>query len=422
MENKENIKIAVIGLGYVGLPLAINFGKHYNTIGFDIDSERIKELKDNFDITKELTSEQIKSSMNIHFSNSESDLIDANVYIVTVPTPINKSREPNLSPIFNASRTIGKYLNKDDIVVYESTVYPGCTEEDCVPILESESNLKYKKDFFCGYSPERIVPGDKDRTLTKIKKIVSGTDKKTTIFLDKLYNSIIDAGTFIASSIKVAEAAKSIENAQRDINIAFVNELALIFDRMDINTNEVLEAASTKWNFLPFKPGLVGGHCIGVDPYYLAYKSASYGHHPKLILAGREINDNMSEFVVKKIMNKMVKNDILIENSSILILGITFKENCPDIRNTKVIDVINFFKQFKCNVDVCDPVADKEQVREALDLDLIPMKKINKKYDCVVKLVSHEEFDKFNFTNQMVENGVIFDLKGSWEGFEVLTL
>ncbi len=413
-------KIAVIGLGYVGLPLAVKFGTIYDTIGFDINKNRIKELINYEDSTREVTKQEIQSSKDIKFSYDSDDLESADIYIVTVPTPINKFREPNLEPIFNATHIISKHLKKGNIVVYESTVYPGCTETDCVPILEEQSNLVYKKDFHCGYSPERIVPGDKDRTLTKIKKIVSGSNIETLKILNHLYSSIIDAGVYLASSIEVAEAAKSIENAQRDINIAFVNELALIFDKMNINTHEVLEAASTKWNFLPFSPGLVGGHCIGVDPYYLAYKSASYGHHPKLILAGREINDKMSEHIVKKIMRVMVTKNIDIEKSKILILGITFKEDCPDIRNTKIIDVINIFNQFNNNIDVYDPVADSKEVKKVLGINITSTKNFKKKYDVILRLVGHKQFSNFNYESYTKNNSIIFDLKGSLKGDNVI--
>jgi len=417
-----DLNIAIIGLGYVGLPVSISFGKKYNTIAYDINKSRISDLKKGIDTTKELSSLEIKKAKKIKFTHNEKDLAKANIFIITVPTPITEFREPNLDPIFSASRTVGKYLKRGDIVIYESTVYPGCTEDDCVPILEKISNLKYKKDFTCGYSPERIVPGDKEKTLNKIQKVVSGTDKKTVIAIDELYKSIIDAGTYIASSIKVAEAAKVIENAQRDINIAFVNELALIFDKMDINTNEVLEAASTKWNFLPFRPGLVGGHCIGVDPYYLAYKSVSFGHHPDLILSGREINDNMSEFIVKKTMRKMIKENIIIEKSKVLILGITFKENCADIRNTKIIDVINIFNQFNCSVDVYDPVANKDEVKMRLNLNLISEKELKKEYDAILRLVPHNQFKNFKYENYKNDNCIIFDLKGDWTGKDILSL
>ena len=410
-----------MGLGYVGSPLAVKFGNIYSTIGFDIDDNRIKELKKGNDSTKELSKEEIKASSNLILTSKGKDLSDVNIYIVTVPTPINNFREPNLAPLFSATKLISKYLNKGDIVVYESTVYPGCTEEDCVPILEKHSQLKYKVDFNCGYSPERIVPGDKERTLTKIKKIVSGSNIETTNLLKILYNSIIEAGIFVASSIKVAEAAKSIENAQRDINIAFVNELALIFDKMDINTYDVLEAASTKWNFLQFSPGLVGGHCIGVDPYYLAYKAVSYGHHPKLILSGREINDQMSEFVVKKTIKEMIKNDIIIEKSNILIMGITFKENCPDIRNTKVVDVVTTFKQFKCNVDIYDPVASSLEVQQNLNIKLTNLNNLGK-YDSILRLVTHDEFSDFDYDKYKKNNGIIFDLKGDLSGYENFSL
>ena len=377
--NQKKTPLGIIGLGYVGLPLSIEFGKKYQTLAFDINKERINQLNKKNDISNEVSDNDIARAKKIKFSANEKDLSKSNIYIVTVPTPITKFREPDLNPLIKATKTIGKYLKKGDIVVYESTVFPGCTEENCVPVLEEKSKLKYKVDFTCGYSPERLVPGDKERTLTKIQKIISGSDSLTIKKLDYLYSSIINAGTYIAPSIKIAEAAKAIENAQRDINIAFINELAVIFDKMNIDTHEVIKAASTKWNFLPFTPGLVGGHCIGVDPYYLAYKSASYGHHPRLILAGREINDNMSDFIAKKIIKTMSGKNINIENSTILILGITFKENCPDIRNTKVIDIIKIFKQFRCNVDVFDPIASKEEVKRNLDITLTSKNKLKNK-------------------------------------------
>lgn len=421
MDSKET-KIAVIGLGYVGLPLAVNFGKLYKTVGYDIDSDRISDLKKSYDSTNELSQQEIISAKKLSFTSNENDINSANIFIITVPTPINKFREPDLSLIFKATELVGNNLTKNDIVVYESTVYPGCTEEDCVPILEKISKLKFNKDFFCGYSPERIVPGDKNRTLTKIKKVVSGSNQKTLKRLDYLYSSIISAGTYLTSSIKVAEAAKVIENSQRDINIAFVNELSQIFDKMDINTHEVIEAASTKWNFLPFRPGLVGGHCIGVDPYYLAHKSASYGHHPKLILSGREINDNMSNYLVKKILKEMVNRDINIENSNILIMGITFKENCPDIRNTKIIDVINSLKEFHCNIDVYDPIASKDEVSSKLSIELKSFEKLKNNYDCLIELVLHDEFLNFDYNSyKKNEKSILFKIRGGNESDECIS-
>ena len=418
---KNNTNIVVIGLGYVGLPLAVKFGEKYNTLGYDINKTRISELKNNIDSTKELTKSEIEGSHLIKFTDNEKDISVGDIYIITVPTPITKFREPNIVPLLNASKLVGSKIKQGDIVVYESTVYPGCTEDDCVPVLEQISGLKYGTDFACGYSPERIVPGDKERTLTKIKKIVSATNKKTLLTLENLYGSIIEAGVYLAPSIKVAEAAKVIENSQRDINIAFINELAQIFDKMDISTNEVLEAASTKWNFLSFKPGLVGGHCIGVDPYYLAHKAASFGHHPNLILSGRKINDSMSEFIVKKIIKKMIEKDIIIEKSKILILGITFKENCPDIRNTKVIDLIKLFKQFNCNLDIYDPVASYNEVKSEFDISLISKDDIAETYDSILRLVPHHEFNSFDY-KKYGSNTIIFDLKGDWREESILSL
>lgn len=332
-------KIAVIGLGYVGLPLAVAFSQKYNVLGFDINSRRIEELRRHYDGTREVSHDMLRNVENLQFSDHEQDLISCNIYIVTVPTPVDSYKKPNLVPLLTASGMIGRILKKGDIVIYESTVYPGCTEDDCVPVLVKESGLKFNIDFFCGYSPERINPGDKINTFTKIKKVTSGSTPETARFIDGLYASVIEAGTYLASSIKVAEASKAIENAQRDINISFVNELALIFDRMDIDTTEVLEAAGTKWNFLKYKPGLVGGHCIGVDPYYLAYKAESLGYYPQVILSGRRVNDTMGIFVANKLVKLLIRKGHKIEGSRVLILGITFKENCPDIRNTRVTDV-----------------------------------------------------------------------------------
>jgi len=356
-------KLAIIGLGYVGLPLAVEFGKKYTTIGFDINKNRIDELKKGYDRTLEVNTGGLKEAKKLSFTASIEKLTEATIYIVTVPTPVDLYKKPDLKPILAASKTVGKVLKKGDIVVYESTVYPGCTQEDCVPILEKESGLKFNQDFFCGYSPERINPGDKEHTISKIKKVVSGSTPKIAQELNTLYGSIITAGTHLASSIKVAEASKVIENAQRALNIAFVNELALIFDKMDIDTLEVLEAAGTKWNFLPFKPGLVGGHCIGVDPYYLTYKAESLGYHPEVILAGRRINDTMGIFVAAKVVKLMIQRSSSVKGARILVLGITFKENCPDIRNSRVIDVIREFQDFGADVEVYDPWADTAEVK-----------------------------------------------------------
>nr|MBC8407689.1 nucleotide sugar dehydrogenase [Paracoccaceae bacterium] len=354
-------KIAVIGLGYVGIPLAVEFGKQFPTIGFDINLDRIQELKKGFDRTLEMSSDDLESSKQLSYTMSVKDLEDCNIYIITVPTPINNKNLPDLTPLRKSSEAIGSVLSKGDIVIYESTVYPGVTEEECVPILEKVSGLKFNVDFFCGYSPERINPGDKERTLTKILKITSGSTPEIAQKVDSLYNSIIDAGTHLAPSIKVAEAAKVIENTQRDVNIALVNELALIFDTMGISSQDVLEAAGTKWNFLKFKPGLVGGHCIGVDPYYLTYKAEKMGYKPNLILSSRQINNGMSAYIAKKAIRLLVDNDKNIKDSNVLVMGLTFKENCPDIRNTKVVDIIEELKDFGCQVDVYDPWVDKEE-------------------------------------------------------------
>ncbi|MBS4064555.1 MAG: nucleotide sugar dehydrogenase, partial [Chitinophagaceae bacterium] len=353
--NLNDKKIAVIGLGYVGLPLAVEFGKKITVIGFDIDQVRIEELKNGIDRTNESGEDEIRSSLKLKFSSEISDIVSCNIYIVTVPTPIDNFKKPDLSPLLKASKMIGEILKKDDIVIYESTVYPGCTEEDCVPVLEEFSKLKFNVDFFCGYSPERINPGDKINTLTKIKKVTSGSTPEIAEIVDQLYKSIIIAGTFKANSIKVAESSKAIENAQRDVNISFVNELALIFDRIGIDTNDVLEAAGTKWNFLKYSPGLVGGHCIGVDPYYLAHKAESVGYSPQVILSGRRVNDNMGMFIANKVVKLLIHKGQVVRSARALILGITFKENCPDIRNTRVVDIYTELRQFGLEVDIYDP-------------------------------------------------------------------
>jgi UDP-N-acetyl-D-galactosamine dehydrogenase len=401
--------IAIIGLGYVGLPLAVEFGKKYKVIGFDIKKERIQELRQGQDHTLEISTEELSLAQHLTFSYQAEDLAQATVFIVTVPTPVDKSKKPDLTPLLKASETVGKVLKKNDIVIYESTVYPGCTEEDCVPILEQVSGLKFNEDFFCGYSPERINPGDKQHTLSKIRKVVSGSTPEIAKKINELYASIITAGTYLAPSIKVAEAAKVIENAQRDINIAFVNELALIFDRMGLDTIQVLEAARTKWNFLPFSPGLVGGHCIGVDPYYLTHKAESLGYHPQVILAGRRINDDMGIFVANKVVKLMIQQSMNIKNANVLVLGITFKENCPDIRNSKVIDVIRELQDFGTQVDVYDPWASTEEVQHEYNLALISQ--ANKKYDAIVLAVAHKEFKAIDFSTLRHEKTVIYDIK-----------
>jgi len=404
-------KIAIIGLGYVGLPLAVEFSRKYSVLGFDINKERVAELKRGYDRTQEISSEDLQRVQDLQFSDELSALATCNIFIVTVPTPIDNYKKPDLGPLLKASDTVGKVLKKGDIVIYESTVYPGCTEEDCVPVLERVSGLKFNVDFFCGYSPERINPGDKVNTLTKIKKVTSGSTPAIGEFVNTLYGTIITAGTHLASSIKVAEASKAIENAQRDVNISFVNELALIFDRMGIDTTEVLEAAGTKWNFLKYKPGLVGGHCIGVDPYYLAYKAESLGYYPQVILSGRRVNDTMGVFVANKLVKLLIKKGHKIEGSRVLILGITFKENCPDIRNTRVVDVYKELKDFGMEVDVYDSWASADEVRHEYDITLAD--KPNGKYEAVVLAVSHDTFRELNLTDFTNTNSVLFDLKST---------
>jgi UDP-N-acetyl-D-galactosamine dehydrogenase len=402
--------IGVIGLGYVGLPLAVEFGKVMNTIGFDINKQRIDELKQGYDRTLEVDNRELIEANNLQYSYVTDDLRKVNYFIVTVPTPVDEFKKPDLSPLISASKTVGSVLKKGNIVIYESTVYPGCTEEVCVPVLEKTSGLKFNVDFFCGYSPERINPGDKLHRVTTIKKVTSGSNPEIAKKVDDLYKTIIKAGTHLASSIKVAEAAKVIENSQRDINIAFVNELALIFERIGIDTNEVLEAAGTKWNFLPFKPGLVGGHCIGVDPYYLTYKAEGLGYHPDVILAGRRINDNMGTHIANRVIKLMAQNKLPIHEADVLVLGITFKENCPDIRNSKVVDVINELKSFVANVDVYDPQADADEVKHEYQLNLVTS--LSKKYHAIVLAVSHKEFASLDLSTWKHINAVVFDVKG----------
>ncbi|WP_452599562.1 nucleotide sugar dehydrogenase [Pontimicrobium sp. MEBiC01747] len=404
-------KIAVIGLGYVGLPLAVEFSKKgIAVIGFDINTNRINELISNNDHTLEVSSSDLKLAKTLTFTSVVEDLRAANIYIVTVPTPITKSKSPNLKPIEMASKTVGSVLKKGDVVIYESTVYPGCTEEVCVPILANNSGLKFNEDFYCGYSPERINPGDKKHKINNIVKVTSGSTPKTANFVDELYKLIIFAGTHKTSSIKVAEAAKVIENTQRDLNIAFINELAIIFDKLEIDTHEVLEAAKTKWNFLPFTPGLVGGHCIGVDPYYLTHKAESLGYHPEVILAGRRINSNMGMFVANKLVKLLAKKGHTIKNNRILVLGITFKENCPDIRNTRVIDVIDELQEFGFKVDVYDSFADKDEVKKEYNIDLISQ--IIEDYQGIILAVAHKEFKLLDWKNIVKKDTVLFDLKG----------
>jgi UDP-N-acetyl-D-galactosamine dehydrogenase len=402
-------RIAIIGLGYVGFPLAVEFGKNIPTLGFDIDTSRIAELNTGFDRTQEVTAEQLKESVSLTFSSNAADLSACNTFIVTVPTPIDHFKKPDLSPLLKASEMIGKALKKGDLVIYESTVYPGCTEEDCVPVLEKFSGLQFNVDFFCGYSPERINPGDKVNTLTKIKKVTSGSTPEIAEKVDQLYRSIITAGTHKAPSMKVAEASKAIENAQRDVNISFVNELALIFDRMGIDTTEVLEAAGTKWNFLNFKPGLVGGHCIGVDPYYLLHKSESLGYYPQVILSGRRVNDNMGIFVANKLVKLLINKGQKIAGAKTLMLGITFKENCPDIRNSRVVDIYKELVDFGMDVDVYDPWANAAEVKHEHGIDLVS--KLADQYQAIVLTVAHNEFLDLPFAALKAENGVIFDIK-----------
>ena len=411
-------KIAIIGLGYVGLPLARLFATKYSVVGFDINSDRISELMSGVDSTLEIDNETLQSvligedsdEIGLFCTNQLDKIKGCNYYIVTVPTPVDKNNRPILTPLIKASETVGNVLKKGDIVIYESTVYPGCTEEDCVPVLEKISGLKFNEDFYAGYSPERINPGDKEHTVEKILKVTSGSTPETGLKVDSLYKSVITAGTHLAPTIKVAEAAKVIENSQRDINIAFVNELAKIFNLMDINTHDVLEAAGTKWNFLPFKPGLVGGHCIGVDPYYLAQKAQEFGYNPEIILAGRRMNDSMGEYVASEVVKLMIKKDIKIKGANILVLGITFKENCPDVRNTKVVDVIAALKEYGVTITIYDPWANTDEVKQ--EYDLVSVKELpNEKFDAVVLTVSHNEFKLIDFASLKKENSIIYDVK-----------
>jgi len=411
-------KIAVIGLGYVGLPLAVEFAKKFDVVGFDINEKRVDELRRGIDHTLEIEENYLKSvlhkdgSVGLELTNELEMLQDRNLFIVTVPTPIDKYNKPDFTPLIAASKTVGKVVKKGDIVVYESTVFPGATEEICIPELEKASGLKFNVDFFAGYSPERINPGDKEHTVSKILKIVSGSTPAVGDRLVEIYRQVITAGVYKASSMKVAEAAKVIENTQRDINIAFVNELAKIFNRLGIDTNEVLEAAGTKWNFLKFKPGLVGGHCIGVDPYYLAQKASEVGYHPEIILAGRRLNDSMGGFVADEVIKLMIQKDINIKNSNILVLGITFKENCPDIRNTKAVDVINALKSYHTNVTIFDPWADPLEINHEYGLDSLNTLPESAKFDAVVLAVSHDEFKNIDLNKITNQPSVIFDIKG----------
>ncbi len=423
-----NYRIAVIGLGYVGLPLARLFATQYPVVGFDIDADRVAELQQYHDETQEVSTEKLQEfilnenpfrlagSKGLFCSINTKDIEDANIYIITVPTPVDKNNRPVLIPLIKASETVGKLLKKGDIVIYESTVYPGVTEEECVPVLERFSNLKFNEDFYCGYSPERINPGDKERTVEKILKVTSGSTPEAGKLIDQLYSSVVTAGTHLASSIKVAEASKVIENAQRDINIAFINELAKIFSLMDIDTHEVLAAAGTKWNFLPFKPGLVGGHCIGVDPFYLAQKAQEIGYYSELILAARRLNDSMGAFVASQVIKLMIRNDISVKNAEVLMLGIAFKENCPDIRNTKIVDVIGGIEEYGAKVTVMDPWANSAEVFE--EYGIRPVENIavllqeKRRFDAIVLGVAHSDFLDLNLDGLRKENSVVYDVKG----------
>lgn len=409
-------KIAIIGLGYVGIPLAVEFGKSTPTIGLDIDKSRIDELNSGFDRTLEMSKANLESSIHLTYTTDINDTYECNIYIITVPTPINSKNQPDLTPLVKSSQSVGSVLKKGDIVIYESTVYPGVTEDECVPILEEVSGLKFNIDFYCGYSPERINPGDKEKTLTKILKITSGSTPEVADFVDSLYKSIITAGTYKAPSIKVAEAAKVIENTQRDVNIALVNELALIFDTMNIPTDEVLKAAGTKWNFLNFKPGLVGGHCIGVDPYYLTFKAEKMGYKPNLILSSRIINNGMSAYIAKKTIRFLVDSDKNIKGANILILGLTFKENCPDIRNTKVFDIIDELEDYGCSIDIYDPWVDVSELQASHNREIIsnPFES-NKKYEAIVVCVSHHQFIDLkteDYKSISTGNPIVLDIKG----------
>lgn len=417
----KSYKIAIIGQGYVGLPLALEFAKYFPVLGFDINSERTEQLNNGVDVTLEADIEKLNAHLNLYKESegefgykASADLDEiskSNVFVVTVPTPIDKYNAPDLKPLLSASKMLGGIIKKGDIVIYESTVFPGCTEEDCVPVLEKHSNLKFNKDFFVGYSPERINPGDKIHTLTSVMKVTSGSTPEIAIEVDELYKKIITAGTHLAPSIKVAEASKAIENAQRDVNISFVNELALIFDRIGIDTTDVLEAAGTKYNFLKYRPGLVGGHCISVDPYYLAHRAEQLGYHPDVILSGRRVNDSIAKFIAAKVVKLLIAKGGIIKNSKALILGVTFKENCPDIRNTKVFDIYKELLDYGINVDVYDPWASKKEVREEYGIKLLDYLNEDNKYDSIIIAVSHTQFLTIDFENFKNDNTVIFDTK-----------
>ena len=416
-------KIGILGLGYVGLPLARLLSTKYAVVGFDINQKRVTEIMNGHDKTYEVSDKLLKEVLTsgspslgkagLFCTSNEDDLKDCNVYIVTVPTPVNRHNKPDLDPLYKASETVGRTISKGDIVIYESTVYPGVTEDECVPVIEKVSGLVYNKDFFAGYSPERINPGDKKRSIEKITKVTSGSTPEIAKRVDEIYRSVIEK-THLTTSIKVAEAAKAIENSQRDINIAFVNELSKIFNIIGIDTKEVLEAAGTKWNFLNFTPGLVGGHCIGVDPYYLAQKAEEIGYHPEIILAGRRLNDSMGNYVASEVIKLMLKNDLKIKNADILVLGITFKENCPDVRNTRVVDVIKSLEEFETNVTICDPWVDIDEVKEELGYDAFK-KAPKKQYEAIILAVAHNEFKDFDLEGNLKENGVVYDVKGFFD-------
>ncbi len=411
--NLSDIRLAIVGLGYVGLPLAVEFGKRRSVLGFDINKRRIDSLRAGYDATLEVTAEELRAADKLTYSENPSDLSDCNVYIVTVPTPIDEHKRPDLTPLIKASETIGKVLKRGDIVIYESTVYPGATEEDCVPVLERSSGLKFNIDFFAGYSPERINPGDKNHRVTNIRKVTSGSTPEVAELVDQLYSEIITAGTHKAPSIKVAEAAKVIENTQRDVNIALINELAIIFNRMGIDTQAVLEAAGTKWNFLPFRPGLVGGHCIGVDPYYLTHKAQSIGYHPEIILAGRRLNDNMGRYVVSQLIKTMTKRRIQVQGSRVLVMGLTFKENCPDLRNTRVVDIINELQEYSVDVDVYDPWVNPEEAIEEYGIHPVAQPKQGY-YDGIIIAVAHKQFSEMGAASIRAlgqTQHVLYDLK-----------
>lgn len=410
----EQPSIAVIGLGYVGLPLAAEFGKHLPTVGFDIHVQRIQELQAGHDRTLEVSTEDLQLSTRLIYAFDIQSIAQCNTFIVTVPTPVDKHNRPDLTPLYKASETVGKVLKKGDVVIYESTVYPGVTEEECVPVLEKVSGLRFNEDFFAGYSPERINPGDKEHTVTKIKKVTAGSTPEVARYVDDLYKSIITAGTFLASSIKVAEAAKVIENSQRDINIAFVNELAKIFNTLGIDTSDVLQAAGTKWNFLPFRPGLVGGHCIGVDPYYLAQKAQEHGYHPEIILAGRRLNDGMGKYIGTELVRHLVQREQKVKGASVLVLGITFKENCPDVRNTRVVDVVATLESFGMVPTIFDPWADPAEVQHEYHLSIVNDLPVGQQFDAILLAVSHKEFASLDISALRHPHTLVYDIKAFW--------